>query len=502
MHRLMTVICLTAAAGCSASLGPAPTDDLLIHNVIIISPERQEPSTATDILIRDGRIVAIAPDIPNDGSASLKVIDGGGRYLTPGLIDAHTHLSEIPGMTYQHEQANQKIARDAKQQIPRSYLYHGFTTVIDLNATPDYIARWNRRDIRPQAHFCGAAPVFDGYPMSFMPKPARYKIMPYFLYDESRADEFPEHADPTEHSPEAVVTKMRADGAICVKTHFERGFGGRGDLPVPTVDIIRELISFAHEAGIPVLLHANKQTAQQFGIDAGVDAFAHGMWTWNDRSTTTLNPEVINVLNIINERDIATQPTIQVLYGERDLHNPDYLRNPALRDVLPQSLIDWYATEDGQWWRKRMAENPYITELLEEGRWKDLDANAIARVTATLSFLAENNGALIFGSDTPSDPTFANPPGLNGRLEMNNWVAAGVSPQKLFRTATIENAQFFGLENEIGTIEIGKRADLLLLAESPLENVAAYDTINLVIVAGNAVAREDLSARSAERDGE
>ena len=484
------------AAACSATIGGP--NDLIITNVVIISPERDDPSEVMDVLIRAGRIARIDRNIKTgDGFAGRK-IDGEGRLLTPGLIDGHTHLGEIPGMIFEHEAAHPEIARRAHRQIPRSYLYHGFTTVIDLNARPETIADWNARALRPKAYFCGASPVFDGYPMSWTPKPARYELMPYFLYDASRSDAFPAGFDPEEHSPDAIVTKMRGDGAICVKTHYERGFGGRGDLPVPHVDLIRDLVSAAHASDMPVLLHANSQSAQQFGNSAGVDAFAHGMWTWDDRSKTKLTAEIASIIDTAIKQEIALQPTIQVLYGERDLHDPDYLSRPELRDVLPQSLIEWYSTTDGQWWRDRMAAIPFISEMIKDGRWAELDAEPIARVTAALSHFAANGGLLVFGSDTPSDPTFANPPGLNGRLEMNNWIAAGVTPSALFRAATLGNAEFFGLQQDLGSVETGKKANLLFMTANPTESIAAYDTIEIVILEGEVLPRSTLSARASE----
>ena len=138
-------------------------------------------------------------------TTEAQLIDGAGLFLVPGLVDGHTHLNEIPGMTFDHEEQYPEISSEARHQIPRSYLYHGFTTVIDLNGHPRVVDNWNSETVRPQAFFCGASPVFDGYPMSFMPKPARYQIMPYFLFDESRREEFPEGFDPPSHTPSAVV---------------------------------------------------------------------------------------------------------------------------------------------------------------------------------------------------------------------------------------------------------------------------------------------------------
>ena len=260
--------------------------------------------------------------------------------------------------------------------------------------------------------------------MSFMPKPARYKMMPYFLFDDSRAAEFPDGYDPSNHSPSAVVNRIRDDGGICVKTHYEKGFGGRGDLPVPTIGLVIELVEEAHNVNMPVLMHANSESAQAFGIDTGIDAFAHGMWTWNDRTATRLHASITDVVDTTLARGIALQPTIQVLYGEQDIHNPDYLSDPRLRHVLPSSLIKWYGTDHGQWWRMRMLKIPIVSQLVGDGRWEELDAPAIARVSAVLDHFVKEGGRLLFGSDTPSDPTFANPPGLNGRLEMDRWIAA------------------------------------------------------------------------------
>ncbi|MCY4488124.1 MAG: amidohydrolase family protein [Deltaproteobacteria bacterium] len=495
--RRLAVCLMVAAIGWVTNNSAALGQDVLISNVTVISPEREAPSEPTNVLVREGRIAGIGHERSLDAHGSGQVIDGTGRYLAPGLIDGHTHLSEIPGMTYRHEVAHPDIARAARRQIPRSYLFHGFTTVIDLIAQPDVIAEWNRQDVRPHAHFCGAAPVFDGYPMNFIPKPLRYRIMPYFLFDEARADAFPDGFEPAEHTPKGVVERMHGDGAVCVKTVFERGFGGRRHLPVPTKEMIRDLVAAAHARGMPVLLHANSQSAQAFGVEAGVDVLAHGMWNWADRKATELNPEVTRILDAIVQRNIVWQPTIQVLYGERDLHDPDYLSSPEFKHVLPWSLIDWYGTREGQWLRDRMRANPRVARALESGGWRGFAARPIARVTAALSYLASNGGRLSFGSDTPSSPTYANPPGLNGRQEMRRWLAAGVTPAQLFRAATIVNAEIFGLRDVVGTVEVGKRADLLLLARNPMEDVAAYDEIVIVILAGRVLHRADLSAKAA-----
>src|SRR5690606_9492129 len=99
------------------------------------------------------------------------------------------------------------------------------------------------------------------------------------------------------------------------------------------------------------------------------------------------------------------------------------------------------------------------------------------------------------GSDTPASEGIGNPPGLNGRLEITAWVRAGVPATEIFDALTRRNAQAFGLADSIGTLEVGKRADLLLLARNPQIDPDAYDTIVKVILAGVPLDRADLSAR-------
>jgi len=65
---------------------------------------------------------------------------------------------------------------------------------------------------------------------------------------------------------------------------------------------------------------------------------------------------------------------------------------------------------------------------------------------------------------------------------------------RILRTATLDNALAFGLAKDLGTIQVGKRADLLLLRENPLTNVSAYDSIETIFLNGEPIGREELRA--------
>jgi imidazolonepropionase-like amidohydrolase len=65
----------------------------------------------------------------------------------------------------------------------------------------------------------------------------------------------------------------------------------------------------------------------------------------------------------------------------------------------------------------------------------------------------------------------------------------------ILRAATLDNARTLGLSRELGSIEVGKRANLLLLGENPLANVSAYDSIEIIFLNGEPIARETLRPR-------
>lgn len=446
--------------------------DLRIAHVTIVSPERRTPLRDATVTLRDGRIAAIATGtVPKDGVSTL---DGRGLYLAPGLIDSHVHLGAIPGMTEEQEARHPDIAKAAWAQMPKSFLLHGYTTLIDLMSTGEEMARWKRAPLIPDTFFCGGAVLMGGYPMDVLPSSARYR-MPYMLIEPGQAP--PPGIDPRDHTPAAVVAKMKKDGAICVKTAFERGFAGNRNLPVPKLETIRELVRAAHARGLPVMLHANGLEAQRFGIDAGVDVIVHGLWN----APAGSEAQIRRTLDEVAARKIGWQATIQVIRSFQDMYGPDFLSDPLLRDVQPAGLIAWYATPEGQWFRDEIAGGAKKTP--DARMVKGFDA-PVARVKNALQYLAIHGGRLLFGTDTPSAPTYANPPGLNGWLEMQNYVAAGVSPAQIFRAATLSNAKALKLDREIGTVEVGKRANLLLLRDDPTKTIQAYRGIQKIILGG------------------
>jgi imidazolonepropionase-like amidohydrolase len=474
--------------------GAAVSQDLVIEHVTLVSPERAAPRADVSVSIRAGRISAIGRTTPV--RAGTPRLDGRGLYLSPGLIDSHVHLGMIPGMTAEQEEHHPDIARAAREQFPRSYLYHGFTTLIDLISDPAVMARWRAARLLPDTYFCGGVPVVDGYPTNYVPKPQRYQ-MPYMVLEPGTG--VPPGIAAADHTPQAVVARMKADGAICVKTFFERGFGGVHDLPVPSLQTLRALVAAAHAAGLPVLMHANAAEAQRVGLDAGVDILAHGLWNWEeDAAPGALTPQVQSILDRVVASNTGWQPTLSVLHGLSALFEPGWLSDPRLAAVLPRSLIDWYGSAEGQWFHDAIAADVKEPDAARAAaRLRAGFAVPIGHGALATGYLARHHARLLFGTDTPSAPTFANPPGLNGALEMQRLLEAGVSPAQIFAAATLVNARALGLDREVGSIEVGKRANLLLTRADPRADIGAYRGIVTVVLGGRMLSREALRADGA-----
>lgn len=485
----------TLAASIVAIAGPTllqAADRTWITDVTIVSPEKLDRIEKGSVLIEDGRIVSVERGDGAKEPAGATVVSGKGQFLIPGLIDSHVHLASVPGMSLL--EAHKSAMTDAYfKQLPRSFLYYGYTTLVDLvvidrKALEDF----RHAPLHPDLYDCGEALVFaNGYPMSFAPPATRFKSFPNFIYDAQQAFRIPPEYKPEDHTPAAAVMRVKNSGGICVKTFFERGFARDKNLPVLSPEVFAEIRKAATQAGLVLMTHANSFEAQRFAVDGGADVLAHGMWHWGNLDRQAELPaEIRALLDRIAEKKIGYQPTFQVLYGELAYFDPEYLKTKAIAKVVPAVLQEWFNTAEGQWFKKEIAEDDTPDAMMIQG----FEKGPLRREGQVVAYLASKDANFLFGTDTPSGPTYGNLPGLNGYLEMQQLRKAGLSLAQIFKAATISNAREFKLDAQIGTIEPGKIANLVLLNKSPLESLEAYDSIAIVWIRGKEVARASLAA--------
>lgn len=474
----------------------AQAESLLIKNAQIISGDNPRVLAPQDVLINNGRIQAIGKEL---GRADRE-LDAHGQYLIPGLIDTHVHLDGVPGYVGDNPR-DEVMLLEAREQIPRSYVYFGFTTVLDLTGDAGFIAKWTSRALAPKAYFCAPVTIPNGYPAVWLEKDAQFKVAAskYMLFDPAQPNVYPSGFRRDAHTPDAVVTLAKNDGARCIKVFYETGFGPKKNLPNPSVALIQAVVAQARKLGLRVYLHGNSQASYEFALKAGVDTLVHGMWHETKHADQFANQgKISQMARDILKAGIAIQPTVQVLFGEQEELNPDFFEDPQVLHAMPQKLARWYQSEAGHWMRNILAggvepasKNPAERyEAMKTAYQKPL--GTVRRMTQQLQ---QAGVQLLFGSDTPSGPFYTQFPGVNGRWEMDRWLEMGVSLPQLFTAMTIDNARALGLEELIGSVRVGAQADLLLLEDNPLLSVHAYDSIVQVILNGSVHERQLFSAR-------
>jgi imidazolonepropionase-like amidohydrolase len=484
---------LLAIVGLAASASSQAADRTWITDVTIISPEKLDHVEQGSVLIENGRIARVERKKKADKTAGATVVSGKGQYLIPGLIDSHVHLASVPGMTF--PQPEGKMIKEYFKQLPRSYLYYGYTTLVDLAVIDRQVLEdFKQAPLHPDLYDCGESLVLaNGYPMSFAPVETRFKIFPNFIYDPGQASSIPAEYRPEDHTPAADVERVKRSGGICVKAYFERGFGRDRHLPVMGPDVLAGIRKAATSAGLVLMMHANSFEAQNFAVEGGVDVIAHGMWNWGDLDKETELPIGIKtLLDQIVEKKIGYQPTIQVMEGLRAYFDPEYLSMKAIPKVIPGKMLERFNSPEGKWFKKELVDDDTPDAVMFQG----IDRGPLRRVRQVVAYLASKDAEFLFGTDTPSGPTYGNLPGLNGYLEMQQLQKAGLSLAQIFRAATISNARKFKLDSQLGTIEPGKIANLVLLKRSPLEGLDAYDSITTVWVHGKPIPRDSLAADS------
>jgi imidazolonepropionase-like amidohydrolase len=466
-------------------------EGVLIKDVTLISPERAAPLLHADVVLRDGRIAEIGTNLVLGPRA--RRVNGGGRFLIPGLIDSHVHVGHSAALDEDAIDAHPELWAAYRRQVPRAYLAFGFTSVVDLDLTASDQAWFEGTPLHPRLYSCGRGIKVAGGYMAFKPPAPSSPNFPNLVYEPKEDEYWLKSLNPGDYSAERAVSRSADAGAICVKAFVESGFG-MFNWPYLHTETLQKIQAAAKEHKLVLMVHATSVDSWQSALDARVDFIAHGLWVWPGDLGNSLPPPVASkVIAAAARAGTRVQPTLQTVAGERAMIDPSLLDDARLTMALPLGVIAYLRSAEGV--KARTALFDEYRKASPPPGFEPLLAAAIKRTQATFKIMLQDHVPLVFGSDTPGVDGFGNPPGLNGRLEVQNWANAGASLGLILRAATLDNAIALGLSHELGSIEVGKRADLLLLRGNPLVNVSAYDSIETIFLSGEPIAREALRAR-------
>lgn len=391
------------------------------------------PPRAATVLIRGDRIEAVGAEVPVPPSAEVE--DVRGMTVVPGLIDMHGHMYSMGG--------NQFEAYTAL------FLAGGVTTVFSPG------------DFDPE----GMTDLRDRITRGEAVGPAVLTAGPYFDHDPSIVGWIQGIGSAGEALAKFEAWKNRID-AVKVYTNI-------------TEEELGALAGAAHANGLKMTGHLGGQVTTLRAIELGIDGLEHGLFAVAEVTDAGQDdpladqycalaavdldgPVVENLIRAIVEEGVWITPTIVTLQG---IH-PDF--HPPTEDWL-----DYLSPDLGE----RMARMP---AYLDSRGAACLD-EALSRQLEFVRRIHEAGGLVVTGTD-PVSPKVV--PGYGLHAEMANLVRAGFTPLEAITAATRDGAVALGLTGEVGTVEAGKRADLVVVRGDPASDITAIGNTVSVYRAG------------------
>ncbi|WP_129791484.1 amidohydrolase family protein [Sphingosinicella sp. CPCC 101087] len=440
LSNLFGLLLALVLGACSTAEADEPGGTVLTNFTLIDGTERPPVPDAAMIIGGDGRIAWVGPATQLQAPAGSETIDLAGQYVIPGLIDLHVHLAISDGLATDPALLTpENIERDL-----RTYAAYGVTAVQVMGTDRDdiYAIRDAQRTGRPESariFTSGQGIVFEG----------GYGGAPGV----NRPVSTPEEAA-------AEVDRQAANGADFIKFWVDDELG---TMPAMPPEISAAVIEAAHRHGLRAIAHIFYLEDAKRLVEQGVDGLAHGV---RDRP---VDAELIEAM-----RDRGTWQVAETLSREASMfaygEPAPFLGDPFFtRSVRPEVLARLRSPEH----QARIASNPHFHDF---PRFLEMAKTNLRR-------LADGGVRIGFGTDSGPISRF---PGYFAHWELQQLVDAGFTPAEAIRMATGQAAEFLRAE-DLGTLEPGHWADLVVLEADPLADISNSRTIRSVYIAGRPV---------------
>lgn len=472
----LALLCLLGSLlACNTPDNALEQATLAITSVHVIDAERGLQENRT-VFLRDDKILAVHPAGEVAVPDQVPSVDGSGKYLIPGLWDAHVHLAFEP---------------DISPAMFRLFLVNGITSIRDTGGKLDLVKPWKDAaaaapESAPRVMIAG--PLIDGRPR---------------VYDGSSPGR-PELAVEagTVEEVRAIVAELDAAGVDLLKAY---------EMLSPPV--YRALLEEAEKRGLPVTGHVPLSMDVVSASSAGLRSIEHMR---NLEMSCTDNWEQLLEVRRVNLREGRGEAGGDLRSRLHQMHRTYAIEHA---DSLTRAGVLAALAENGTWlvptltivmarvnrvyaresWREQYQ---YLPDSAA-ARWTrnslvaaDLPIDTSSRIFAAwgqdmVSRLPAAGVGIMAGTDCPI--AFLTP-GFSLHEELRLLVESGLTPIQALEAATVRPAEYFNLQDSLGTIESGKLADLVLLRANPLEDITNTQTIESVIRAGKLYDRSALDA--------
>jgi imidazolonepropionase-like amidohydrolase len=426
---LLVAALLSAAASFSRPHAQSPaTGTFALTGARLIDGTGRAPIEQATLLIRDGRIDAVGTRSAVSIPAGSTRIDLSGKTVIPGLINAHAHVSADDG-------SPRSIREQLTAQL-RLYADYGVTTAVVLGSGPNEV-----RD---------ALALRDGQARGVIDGARLYVAAPS-IRTASTADEARQAVDRS--------ADMKVD---VIKIHIS---GNARDM---TPSVYGALIDQAHNRGLRVAAHLFYANDAWGLLKAGVDVFAHSV---RDRD---IDPAM---LVEIKRRNVGYIPTLT-----RDLSVFVYETTPTFfSDPFFLRNVAHYETD-----MKRLSD-PALQAKTRSDSQAQAIKKALEQASRNLKILADAGAPIAMGTDSGAgDGRWQ---GYFEHTELELMVKAGLTPMQALVAATSGAARVMKLDEQLGTLAPGKRADLVVLRGNPLTDIRNTRQLDAVWIAGREVMR-------------
>lgn len=431
LFLLATLVLLADHAQAQKTL--RPDTPVAFTGGMLLDGYEAEPIHHSVVVIDDGRIVAAGSGSETPIPEDAVVIDTGGRTVMPGLIDAHVHVDLIGHGDYERfyrflrgmERIDEIMPIGAKQMLRA-----GVTSAIDLGAPFQVLALRKRID------------------RGEIPGPRLTVSGPWItrVYLDSVPDEYQILID----SPRAAAQRTRE--------LIERGSDVIKTWEGLTDEDYRAVVNEAHARNIKVHAHLYEPAAIRAALEAGVDVFQHvgsaGNPPYDDDIISEIAHRRIPVIQTISHRIWIYPATVSF---------PERLYDPVHKKDMPPDIYAEFMESFENFHRLS-----YFRDIGLETRNARLSARQFIDAGAYIGV----------GTDAASPLNFHTEAMWR---EMSALVDSGMTPLQVISAATKTNAEILGQAHELGTIEPGKLADLIVVDGNPLADIDAMRHVDIVV---------------------